>query len=422
MTRSRCAVAVGALLLTQAACAGDAAHAGPSTTRVTAGDTSVVRTAGEAARYTTAEEVRIGAIEGADAYTFGEVSDVAVGDDGRIFVLDGQALEVRVFSPDGRHLSSFGRAGGGPGEFKQPGGMVFLADGRLAVRDPGNTRMNIYSAEGESLTSWPIPGGYFTSAPIFADRAGHVYMDVISDRDSVTGAWQVGLMRLRADGTVVDTVPRPHGDFDPPLLRAERVSAQGTSRSLAGVPFWPSAYSTLNRNGEFVGGISDRYAIHTWRADGTMQRVERDIAAVAVDPGEAETARERTTRSMRGLDPSWNWSGPQPPATKPYFRDVRTGDDGRIWVQRSQPATKLPPDPDARPHPAGLPALDRYVEPVVWDVFEEDGTLFGTVSMPDRFRPLVFQGDHVWGVLRDELDVMYVVRLRLTPASAEPGS
>lgn len=411
------AVTLAAAALVQAACAGDAAHAGPSTTRETIGDTTVIRVAGEAPRLGVQEEVRIGELDGADEYTFGRITDVAVAADGRIYVLDGQALNVRIFAPDGAHLRTFGRSGGGPGELKQPGGMVFLADGRLLVRDPGNTRMNIYSADGEALTTWPIPGGFFTSAPVFTDRAGRVYSDVIVERDSVTRQFKVGLMRMDAEGTVLDTIRRPYADYQAPTVSAQRVSAQGSSMSMSNVPFWPQAVSTLNREGEFVGGISDRYAVDTWRADGTVLRLARDVAPAAVDPAEAQTAVERTTRSMRNLDAAWKWNAPEPPATKPFFREVRVGEDGRIWVQLSQPAVRQPPDPDARPDPNGLPALDSWIEPMAYDIFEGDGRFVGTVALPDRFRLHTMRGDHVWGVIRDELDVQYVVRLKIVPVA-----
>ena len=33
--------------------------------------------------------------------------------------------------------------------------------------------------------------------------------------------------------------------------------------------------------------------------------------------------------------------------------------------------------------------------------------------MPDRFKPMVFRGDKIYGAWRDELDVGYVVVLRI---------
>jgi len=48
-----------------------------------------------------------------------------------------------------------------------------------------------------------------------------------------------------------------------------------------------------------------------------------------------------------------------------------------------------------------------------WDVFDADGRLLGTVTMPAGFRPLKFTDDAVYGVWRGELGVEYVVRLKV---------
>ena len=293
--------------------------------------------------------------------------------------------------------------------------MAFLPDGRLVVRDPGNARMNVYDTDGTSLDSWPIPGGFFTSSPIFVDNAGHVYTDIIAER-SEDGAFRTGLLRLDSTGVEVDTLRRPFEDYERPRLLASNVVGESRSMSMTGVPFWPDALTTLNRQGEFVGGIADRYAVTTWRSDGTVQRIERDVPRVPVKADEAATAVERTTRMMRNTQDSWRWDGPRPPAEKPAFKQVRVGDDGRIWVFVSQPADRVPPDPDAEPDPQGRRPLDRWIEPSVYDVYEPDGAFIGTVRFPDRFQPHVMRGDQVWGFSRDDYDVQYVTRLRVTPA------
>jgi hypothetical protein len=48
-----------------------------------------------------------------------------------------------------------------------------------------------------------------------------------------------------------------------------------------------------------------------------------------------------------------------------------------------------------------------------WDVFDAQGRFLGVVNTPAGFTPRVFGGDKIYGVWRDELDVQYVVRLRI---------
>jgi NHL repeat len=59
--------------------------------------------------------------EGPDV--FRRIVDVALDPLGRVWVADAQMHEVRVFQPDGRHVRTLGRKGGGPAEFDGIAGM-----------------------------------------------------------------------------------------------------------------------------------------------------------------------------------------------------------------------------------------------------------------------------------------------------------
>ena len=64
---------------------------------------------------------------------FGRITDLKMGPDGSLYVLDNQLCHVVVISADGEHLRDISREGDGPGELRQPTGLVFLADDILGV-------------------------------------------------------------------------------------------------------------------------------------------------------------------------------------------------------------------------------------------------------------------------------------------------
>ncbi|MGH7447519.1 MAG: hypothetical protein ACREK1_12875, partial [Longimicrobiales bacterium] len=105
---------------------------------------------------------------------------------------------------------------------------------------------------------------------------------------------------------------------------------------------------------------------------------------------------------------------PSVPAVKPPYRAFEAGSNGRIWVQRHVAAEKR--EPASEPREDGPPPL-TWREPVVYDVFESDGTYMGEVRLPPRTSIHWIGRDHVWAVARGELDESYVVKLRIQTAA-----
>lgn len=80
-------------------------------------------------------------------------SDVAVDQSGRIFILDGTADTVRVYSPKGEPLFTLG----GAGILKQPLGIDVSPAGDVLVADSGNHRLALFPAEGKSPHYIDVP-------------------------------------------------------------------------------------------------------------------------------------------------------------------------------------------------------------------------------------------------------------------------
>jgi sugar lactone lactonase YvrE len=107
-------------------------------------------------------------VSGDGPYAFDGVADVAVADDGSIFVADGH-LNNRVvkYAPDGTFLMAWGQAGAGPGDFNQPHSIALDAQGRVFVADRNNNRVQIFDQDGTFIDAWTQfgrPSGLHVSA------------------------------------------------------------------------------------------------------------------------------------------------------------------------------------------------------------------------------------------------------------------
>ena len=86
---------------------------------------------------------------------FNTPTDVALAPDGTIFVSDGYGnARVHKFTPDGELLLSWGDPGDGPSQFHLPHGVYVDHGGRVYIADRQNSRIQIFSPQGEFLNQW----------------------------------------------------------------------------------------------------------------------------------------------------------------------------------------------------------------------------------------------------------------------------
>jgi len=131
--------------------------------------------------------------------------DVAVAENGDIFVADGHwNARIVKFSKDGAFIKSWGRKGSGPGEFDVPHTLVIDKRGRLLVGDRSNKRIEIFDQDGRYLSEWThlgSPSGMFISAD------DTLYVVDYNDRKGIfIASAETGAVRQKLDDAVAESV------------------------------------------------------------------------------------------------------------------------------------------------------------------------------------------------------------------------
>jgi len=83
-------------------------------------------------------------------------SDVTVGSQGRIYVLDGVNNAVKIFNSSGTYLSSFGSRGKGGGTCDTPLGIDSDRDGSIYLADSGNRLIQVFDGSGNFRFQFPV--------------------------------------------------------------------------------------------------------------------------------------------------------------------------------------------------------------------------------------------------------------------------
>ena len=334
------------------------------------------------------EEVRrIGRMEGDGPDVFGAILTFAADPLGRIWVVEDQAQEIRVFAPTGEHVRTIGRKGGGPGEFSRALRIDFGPDGNAWVADPLNARVSVFDSMGVYLTGHPIRGGFLTFPwpGGFDDRGGYY---VPTPAVGSTG-FRTVIVRHDSDFAPTDTLEPPTD-----TRRREYFELAGSGgRMMAGVPFQGGLVSRLTRRGTFLALVTDEYRLFDVAPNGdTLRTVTRPFQPLRVTDADLDWVREEL-KWFTDQGGRIDWS--KIPDTKPPVTDFFEDDAGHVWVELED---------------GPRPARSRF------DVFDPEGRYLGVVEAPFRLQMMpspIVRGDTLYGITTDELDVPYLVVARV---------
>jgi hypothetical protein len=326
--------------------------------------------------------VAIGAVDGPDEYVFGQISGVVVDGERRIHVADPQALEIRVFSPEGEFLRRVGRDGEGPGEFRHISGLALAPDG-IAALDGSLGRVTVFGLSGDVVRSFRLLRSYmilehyaamgFDPAGRFFDRA----------RLSMTiGTDSVGAITYDPAGAVADTAILAVIPMDQVTIERNGVPMMSIPRPFAPRPslaFGPEGNVYLARGGEY------RIDVFSPAGD-SLRAIRREVQAPAVGEAERDSAlaviADRFESAGQRMPP-----GIELPARKPVVSRLIVDVLGNLWVLH-QPVA----------------GADRFE----WSVHDANGHFLGTVTTPLMVVTQIGE-DFLAGTVQDELGVARAV-------------
>jgi hypothetical protein len=327
---------------------------------------------------------------------FGRISDVRLGEDGSLFVLDGLSRTIRVFNPDGVAVREFGGGGQGPGEFEQPGKLLWGPAGNLWVLDLRNGRLTVFTPGGE------LQGTYrpmnlpllYPFALGFSDPTTLRWVGITSpDPANPEAAW--------VETAVAESAIRPVDQIALPFVKWPLLFEHRDAEIslVLPVPFSGEPLFAVDPQGRLWYNYSGEATLVRLSRTGDIElTVGVDITPAPVTAADrAEAMSEEAFAEVRNRLGEVGVSGMESliPDHKPYYDTFFFDDEGSLWVVRSEVETSDPGE--------------RSV-----DIYNSDGTpraftSLGVAAVPaPRVRNRVLAG-----VVRDELGVESVAVFRV---------
>ncbi|MBK6494908.1 MAG: 6-bladed beta-propeller [Gemmatimonadetes bacterium] len=349
--------------------------------------TLFVRPASAQQRWRLVEDLRIG---GADtgAASFNDIRALAVDGKGQIFVLDLQALEIRVFDPRGRFVQRIGRNGEGPGEFRSPNGMLVAPDGKIWVNDIGQERMVVFDTRGKPAThlrpsSW---GSVGFGKPPSTRMVGSSRRFARAE-----GAWSVASIRRRRAS--IRCACLTASSWPTPAIGCRAIARRRAAVEPSSSPFAPSTLFQLDGAGAIWCGSGSEYHIMAIElGTGAIRFDQTRKEAPAPIPAAARDSAIAFIRKLAERAPPGTIDVSRIPRTYPTVRALDLDDEGRVWAWVRRP---------------GKAEID---------VWSRTGTRLATMAappVPDVGRFVVVRGGKLYAVERDTDGVPFVVRYAL---------
>ncbi len=340
------------------------------------------------------EELAIGTVEGDDPYLFAHIPDLSVDDRGNIYVLDSGNKRVGVFDRDGQFLRHLATAGEGPGEkqYWRPNDpqqhvvwhrpdLLWVGDDTHQLlldtlgreldrrvksrvirldRGPPEPRGSVMAVDSTGAAYLRLSLSYVPDLPI---DAGYV----LAARATLSDA---GVIVPGADTLLIEMVPNTTSDPEPvtisrPGFRANVVLGRAHPR-----------------DHRIVWDIGPAGTL--WVAHRAAHRFHEVTLA-------GDTLR---TVELDSPPPTPGFDAPED-AFEIKLAALHVSRDGWLWARRE------PADADGR-------------ATSTWDLFDNCGRYRGVVVAPPQLGALdLGSGGEVHAVVVGELDVPYVVRLRI---------
>jgi sugar lactone lactonase YvrE len=117
-------------------------------------------------------------------------SHVSVTQDGRLAVTDAMNMRIQLFDADDKPLLALGKHGDGSGDFTAPKGVALDSEGHIYVADAGFDNVQIFGGDGKLRLYWGSagqkPGQFWMPAGLHIDAQNRIYV-----ADSHNGRVQV---------------------------------------------------------------------------------------------------------------------------------------------------------------------------------------------------------------------------------------
>ena len=257
------------------------------------------------------EDLSIGAFEGKDEYTFSQINDLDVDDNGNIYGIDNSSAHIRVFDSNGKFLRTVGSKGQGPGEMQMPLFVQITSQDEIAVYDYLTQRLVLFSLEGKYLRQVSAARMRYPVLPLRLDSHGNI----------------VGIQIMAPPPVGGKDIGKYDPNFEPLFMIAQEEQNKNHKRGEFDIAM-PTLLCAVSLNGNIAWGNSSVYELHILNPEGKrIRKIQKAYSPLALTANEKERY-EKEYSDVLASGGKLNF-----PGHFPAFMNISVDDKEWLWVK-----------------------------------------------------------------------------------------
>ncbi len=318
-------------------------------------------------------------------FYFGRLGDIAVDDEGRIYLADSREGFIHIFQGDGSYIRSAGSKGGGPGEF-QTINSIDIDGSYLYVMDLIQRRLTAFRLDDFSLAFTLTPGdenngisGNPTAFSTLSDGNFLVfYSSVIQEDDAVFRQEKASV--IDRSGRVI------HDNIF--TFKPSRVTYLETDQGFVNIhfPFICRPVTHTGPNHQLYYGFNDRIFIQIFDMDGNYRR------AIYYDHPNVPLNRQHFLDQYRQNELIYEALRRfEMPARMHAFSGIIVDDENRIWIN----------------------IVNDDYDTAEWWILDDDGSRLAVFEQPARKSVQFVKNGYMYVIEDDEKGAREMVKYRV---------
>ena len=318
---------------------------------------------------------------------------------GQLAIANSGTFQIRVYSPTGEFVRTFGREGSGPGEFSFLDGIWPLPGDSILAWDGDRQLMHAFDGWGQYARTVTFKGTLADRPKRFPDFdfVGLTFVHDTLPRTLNETWWEwFSFVWLSPDADSLGAIGPLRGmEYMATEWQGSQLRAQRSLGRAAAFAVGPEA---------FYHGDSDGYRVLVFQPDGRLIRIVERKAEPQPITAEVQAAyiRERLGAATNPqLRAEWEryFTKIEFPESAPSYRRFEVDSEGNLWIENWS-----------------IPGSTE----VVWSVFSADGRWMTDVHGP-LGQPLEIGRDYMILLLRDDIGTERVGVFRITKPASTNG-